>query len=72
MSTDSECGWFCLILVGAVAFAIPLVLNAGLWNRGFRFGLTMILTGVGIIALICAASAMPPGQSVGISLLLLS
>jgi len=60
MFVDSECGWFCLILVGAVAFAMPLVLTPGLWNRGLRFGLTLILTGVSIIALVCAAGAMPP------------
>jgi hypothetical protein len=53
---DSECGWFCLILVGAVAFAMPLVMNPGLWNRGLRLGLMLILTGIGIIALVCTVS----------------
>jgi hypothetical protein len=60
MLVDAECGWFCLILVGAVAFAMPLVLNPGLWNRGLRFGMMLILTGVGLIALVCAADAMAP------------
>jgi len=59
MFVDSEYGWFCLILVAAVAFAMPLVLTPGLWNRGLRFGSMLILTGVGIIALVCAAGAMP-------------
>ncbi len=59
MLGDLLCGWSCLALLGTVVLCWPFVWVPDWTHRGMPVALTLILIGVGIIALTCVAVTLP-------------
>jgi hypothetical protein len=59
MLGDPLCGWACLALLGTVMLCWPFVWVPEWTDRSMPVALTLILIGVGIIALTCVAVTLP-------------